>query len=237
VTNFQTLVINLVTRADRRTSMSSRLEAKGLSYEFIPAVEPERALSNETRYLTETANAVWLSHRKCLEKASSSNNPTLILEDDAILNFETSQIEKIVATMTALGLDFVQVGYLRINLGESVSIQLRNWYGFFTRHAIAGDFFKLFGFKEVARAKSQNWRSSLPSNFVVNDVRFGAHCYLVSPKFAEQILALNRPAFLPADDFYVAISRAKSFKMIRIKKSLSEQDASASSFSKRFLLS
>ena len=235
--NFQTLVINVKSRNDRRGSISSRLEAKGMLFKIIQAVEPRKFSYIETQFLNETAGAVWLSHRKCLEAAALNNTPTLILEDDAILDFEVSQIESISAIMNSQGIDFVQIGYLKINLAESVSIKLRNLYGFFTRNALAADFFKLFGFKEVGRAKNQSWRTSLPTSFIVNDIRFGAHCYLVSPKFAGQILTLNSPAFLPADDFYVALSRAKSFKMIRLRKSFSQQDGSASSFSKRFLLS
>jgi GR25 family glycosyltransferase involved in LPS biosynthesis len=168
--------------------------------------------------------------------AALSSSPTLVLEDDAILNFDISQIEFFSSIMTEHEIDFLQVGYLKINLAEGALIELKNWYSFFTRTAIAASFFNLFGFKEVGRAKGQIWRGYLPKNFIVNDVRFGAHCYLITPKFASKILALNSPAFLPADDFYVALSRAKSFKMIRLRRSLSQQDASISSFSKRFLL-
>jgi GR25 family glycosyltransferase involved in LPS biosynthesis len=217
--------------------MIKRLDAKGMTHEIIRAVEPDQSSAFESQFLTETAKAVWLSHQKCLNAAALRDTPTLILEDDAILDFDISQIEKLSLQMTQYELDLIQVGFLRINLAEALSIQLRNWYGFFTRNALAADFFKLFGFKEVGRARGQNWRSSLPKNFIVNDVRFGAHCYLVTPKFANRILKLNNPAFLPADDFYVALCRAKSFKMIRLRKSLSRQDSSPSSFSKRFLLS
>ena len=216
--------------------MSSRLKDKKLTYKFIQAVEPKNLNQDRKLFLTETAESVWLSHRKCLEVAASWNSPTLILEDDAILNFDRSQIEFLSSIMDEREIDFLQVGYLKINLAESALIQLKNWYSFFTRTAFAANFFNLFGFKEVGRAKGQIWRGSLPKNFIVNDVRFGAHCYLITPKFASQILDLNSPAFLPADDFYVSLSRAKSFKMIRLRKSLSQQDASSSSFSKRFLL-
>jgi GR25 family glycosyltransferase involved in LPS biosynthesis len=233
---FHTLVINLESRADRREVMSSRLADKNLTYRFIQAVEPKNLNQDRKIFLTETAESVWLSHRKCLEVAASWNTPTLILEDDAILNFDRSQIEFFSSIMAELEIDFLQVGYLKINLAEGALIQLKNWYSFFTRTALAANFFNLFGFKEVGRAKGQIWRGSLPKNFIVNDVRFGAHSYLITPKFATQILALNSPVFLPADDFYVALSRAKSFKMIRLRKSLSQQDASSSSFSKRFLL-
>ena len=216
--------------------MTTRLKDINITCRFIQAVEPSDLIKNRKLFLTETAESVWLSHRKCLEIAATWDTPTLILEDDAILNFDISQIELFSSIMSEHEIDFLQVGYLKINLAEGALIQLKNWYSFFTRTALAAKFFNLFGFKEVGRAKGQIWRGYLPKNFIVNDVRFGAHCYLITPKFANQILVLNSPAFLPADDFYVALSRAKSFKMIRLRKSFSQQDASPSSFSKRFLL-
>jgi GR25 family glycosyltransferase involved in LPS biosynthesis len=234
--NFHALVINVHARTDRRVSISQHLVDKGVKFEIVRAVEPEEPSSAEKLFLTDTAKAVWLSHQKCLKIAAIKEAPTLILEDDAVLKMTLPQIEALSSIMSVHGIDFIQLGYLNINVAETVSIKLRNTYGFFTRNAIASGLFRVFGFKEVGRAKKQTWRTELPKNFVVNDVRYGAHCYLVSPKFASQILALNSPAFLPADDFYVALSRAKSFKMIRLKESLCQQDGSESSFSKRFLL-
>ena len=235
--SFISLVINVHSNTVRRRNISSRLQQRNITFDFVQAVEPLNPKLDSTEYLTDIAKAVWLSHRKCLEVAASESRPTLIMEDDAILNFDVTTINRLSDALTDFEIAFIQIGYLRINLAEGVSIMLRNFYGYFTRNALAANLFGLFGFLEVSRAKDQIWRNSLPKDFIVNDVRYGAHCYLVSPKFASKMLALNDPPFLPADDFYVALSRAKSFKMIRIKKSLCEQDGSQSSFRKRFLLS
>ena len=233
----QTLVINVKSNIERRQNISSRLEQRNINFDFVQAVEPLTPPLGGTQYLTDIAKAVWLSHRKCLEIAASGSRPTVILEDDAILNFDATTIERLSDAITEFEIDFIQIGYLNINLAEGVSIILRNFYSFFTRNALAANMFGFFGFMEVGRAKDQVWRNSLPKDFIVNDVRYGAHCYLVAPTFASKIIALNDPPFLPADDFYVALSRAKSFKMIRLKKSKCSQDGTQSSFRRRFLLS
>jgi GR25 family glycosyltransferase involved in LPS biosynthesis len=217
--------------------MASRLEQRGINFDLVEAAEPVKSTIDENDYITDVAKAVWLSHRKCLESSSYTSRPTLILEDDAILNFDVATLQYLVDAMSELEIDFIQIGYLKINLAEGTSIVLRNFYSFFTRNALGAKLFGLFGFMEVGRAKDQTWRTSLPKNFIVNDIRYGAHCYLVSPRFASQVIELNDPPFLPADDFYVALSRAKSFKMVRLRKSKCSQDGTQSSFRRRFLLS
>lgn len=237
MTKFETLIINVAARTERRGNMTMRMAEKQISGDFVRATEPKDLPSEEKYFLTQTAESVWRSHWECLKKSSEYTKPTLILEDDALINFGKKDIESLVEIMEKQNLDFIQIGYLTINLAENFSIRVRNVYSFFTRNALASRLFKVFGFKEVGRAKTQQWRKALPKDFVVNDIRYGAHCYLVSPKFANEILPLNSPAFLPADDFYVALGHSKTFKMIRLRKSRSPQDGTPSSFSKRFLLS
>ena len=236
VNEIRTLVINVSSNTARRDSMSERLLQKRISFTFVEAVESKDVIPTDSRFLTSTAEAVWKSHLKCLSIAAEYSSPTLILEDDAVLNFNEKTLQELVDIMMGQNLDFIQLGYLGINLAERLSIKVRNLYSFFTRNSLLYAFFDAFGFKEVQRARSQSWRKKLPPNFVVNDIRFGAHCYLVAPQFAKKILPLNSPAFLPADDFFVSLSRAKAFKMIRLKKSCSAQDDSPSAFSTRFLL-
>jgi len=233
---FEVLVINVASDNARRISMSERLRQRNIDFRFVRAIEAKNITNSEPRFLTSTAQAVWQSHLKCLLMAAEFSTPTLILEDDAILSFDEAKVKTLVALMNSERIDFIQLGFLDINLAGRFSIKLRNLYSYFTRNSFLPSLFLIFGFKEVGRASSQSWRKKLPNDFVVNDVRFGAHCYLVSPEFAKKMLSLNSPAFLPADDFFVALSRAKSFKMIRLKKSYSAQDDSPSAFSSRFLL-
>jgi GR25 family glycosyltransferase involved in LPS biosynthesis len=236
MSKFQTLVINVSSNKDRRDRIEERLNQSRINFSIVKATETHDISTDEPRYLTAIAESIWKSHLNCLSLAAELSSPTLILEDDAVISFQEETLQKWVDIMKAEEIDFLQLGFLNINLVERISIKLRNFYNFFTRYRIFPSFFLLFGFKEVGRATNQFWRKKLPKDFVVNDIRYGAHCYLVSPKFAEKISRLNSPAFLPADDFYVALGGAKSFKMIRLKKSWSSQDNSPSAVSARFLL-
>jgi GR25 family glycosyltransferase involved in LPS biosynthesis len=233
---FEALVINVSSNRARRDTMTARLLQRNIDFNFIEAIESKDLSKSDPQFLTTTAQAVWQSHLKCLSMAAGSTTPTLIMEDDAILFFNEESVRNLASIMNSEELDFIQLGFLGINITERFSIKIRNLYSYFTRNSLLPSLFLLLGFKEVGRASGQSWRKKLPNDFVVNDVRFGAHCYLVSPRFASKILSLNSPVFLPADDFYVALSRAKSFKMIRLKKSRSAQDNSPSAFSTRFLL-
>lgn len=237
MSTFQTLVINVEKRVERRENMEKRLSEKSIQHEFVKAIEPSSFPIDTKLYLTETAEAVWRSHLECLKLASKNPVPTLILEDDAVLDFDLNYLNNCVQLMVQHNIHFLQIGHLKINIAESSSILVRNLYSYFTKNALASKFFTFFGFKEVSRAKSQVWRKSLPNAFVVNDIRYGAHCYLVSPDFAREVISLNSPAFLPADDFYVALGHSKTYRMIRLLKSHSSQDGTPSSFTKRFLLS
>jgi GR25 family glycosyltransferase involved in LPS biosynthesis len=236
VSAFHALVINLADRKDRRDAIIERLYHLKIEHEIINAVSITDIPSSTSQLLTPTAEAVWQSHLKCLKIAASSQKPILILEDDALPKLNSKSIEILSKIMISSNLDFIQLGFLTHNFTEAISIYTRNFYNLFTRKNYLSFMFKFFGFKEVSRASMQVWRALLPISFVVNDIRHGAHFYLVNPAFAERVLKLNDPAFLAADDFYVAISKMKTFKMIRLKRSKCSQDNSVSSFTKRYVL-
>jgi hypothetical protein len=59
-----------------------------------------------------------------------------------------------------------------------------------------------------------------PKGFVIDDCQPGAHFYLVRRSFCLSISALNDPQFLSIDDFFTALSRMRTFKMLRVKKNL-----------------
>ena len=233
---FNTFVINLASRVDRRVAIASRLAHAELDFNFSVAVEPKDLSATDFRYLTDVTICVWKSHLETLEKASESSLPTLILEDDAVLKLGYAEIADLVSQMELHKIDFLQVGYSALSVGERFSISARNTYDFIIRRSLAPRFFDFFGFEEVKRAKDQIWRKKLPSGFILNDVRYGTHCYIVRPDFARKLLPLNDPAFLSADNFYIALSKMRSFKMARLKMSRCSQDDSPSSFSERYIV-
>ena len=62
-----------------------------------------------------------------------------------------------------------------------------------------------------------------PINFVADDCLPGAHFYLVNRKMASAILELNEPQFLSIDDFYSALSKMRTFRILRSRKSAASQ--------------
>lgn len=230
--DFQTLVINVRENTSRLTAIGKVLE----DYEFqvVHAVTPSTLPSEFISNMTPVAVAVWSSHLKCLEIASTNKVPTLILEDDSELDISQQEIGWICSQMQKHKIAFVQIGFLYLNPVDRCSIAIRNLYDQVVRHGFSAAMLSKFGFQEVARAKEQAWRKPIPNNLVLNDIRYGAHCYLVDPEFARKMCQLNNPPFLSADDFYVSLSKMKSFRMTRLRWSRANQSGSPSSFNFRF---
>jgi hypothetical protein len=59
------------------------------------------------------------------------------------------EINLLVDLLAIHNLDYIQIGFLNINLATTASIKVRNLYSFFTRRVFARRVFELFGFKEV----------------------------------------------------------------------------------------
>ena len=228
------LVINVASNIERRLTISEMLRHLGIQFRIIPAVTIDTVTLPNLGNMNPTAVAVWQSHLNCLKKSSENDSYTLVLEDDAIIKFDSAFLDETIDVMRKHEIDFLQIGYLGINAFEYFSIVMRNLYNFFVSRGLFAPFFSIFGLVEVKRTKNQKWLRDIPRNYVLNDVRYGAHCYVVSPDFSLKILNLNNPPFLAADDFYVALSKMKSFKMFRLSKSRSKQGFSASSFIKRY---
>jgi GR25 family glycosyltransferase involved in LPS biosynthesis len=228
------LVINLVSNVERRLKISETLNLLGIQFEIVPAVTLDTTTLPNLGNMNPTAVAVWESHLNCLKEVSENGAYSLILEDDAVLSFDHVYLDKTITTMQKHEIDFLQIGYLRINGFQYFSILMRNLYNFFVTKGLFAQFFSKVGLAEVKRVKNQKWLRHIPRNYILNDIRYGAHCYVVSPSFSAKILNLNNPPFLAADDFYVALSKMKSFKMFRLSKSLSKQDFYTSSFNKRY---
>ena len=229
-------VISLPNATDRLSLISSRLDLLGLKFEVVRGSVPADLNTPKISNITPTSDAVWHSHRACAKLVAENNKPALILEDDAVLRVKKDDLLKMLEDLEEHNLDLIQVGFLTLNIFDGISILARNLYSFFVRNTIFANVFWIFGLKEVQRSKRQFWRKKIPSQYVVNDVRYGGQAYFISPRFASVVLELNRPTFLSLDDFFVSLSKMKSFRMVRLKHSKARQFGNLSSFSggKRF---
>jgi GR25 family glycosyltransferase involved in LPS biosynthesis len=177
-----------------------------------------------------------LKHFHAYSIIADTYDSALILEDDAVLEVKVEVLIKMLEDMKENDLDLIQVGFLTLNVFDGISIASRNLYNFFVRNTIFVNIFRMFGLREAERSKKQFWRKKIPSKYVVNDIRYGGHAYFISPRFASAVLELNSPSFLSLDDFFVSLSKMKSFRMVRLKHSRARQLGNLSSFSgsKRF---
>jgi hypothetical protein len=62
-----------------------------------------------------------------------------------------------------------------------------------------------------------------PRGIIESDSLPGAHFYMVSQKFAREVISLNNPQYLSIDDFFSALSKMRVFRMGRMRKSLVSQ--------------
>jgi GR25 family glycosyltransferase involved in LPS biosynthesis len=218
----------------RRLVISEMLGLAGIEFRIIQAVTTDAVNLPNLGNMNLTAVAVWQSHLNCLKDSVKNEAYTLILEDDATIGFDSRYLTEAISIMHEHKIDFLQIGYLGINVFQFFSILMRNLYNFFVSRGLFAQFFSRFGLDEVKRAKNQKWLRHIPKSYVLNDIRYGAHCYVVSPSFSAAMVKLNNPPFLATDDFYVSLSKMKSFKMFRLSKSLSRQGHYISSFNKRY---
>ena len=207
--NIDCYVINVVSNMERRQAISEMLSVSGIQFKIVPAVTPETVTELNLGNMNPTAVAVWQSHRNCIKESSENDAYTLILEDDAVIDFDNAFLTETIRIMHKNEIDFLQIGYLGINVVQSSSILIRNIYNFFVRKGLFAQLFLRFGLAEVKRAKEKTWLKPIPRNYILNDIRFGAHCYVVSPSFSAQMLNFNNPPFLATDDFYVSLSKMK----------------------------
>jgi GR25 family glycosyltransferase involved in LPS biosynthesis len=234
--NMKVLVINVLERTDRLQGIEAHLNSLDIDFEIVKAVDKYELRESENNFLPIDIERIWRSHLKCLEIASKYHNEyTMIVEDDANLAFDSIELASIVSEISKIDIGFLQIGFLKLNPIDSLSILSRNIYDSLIRKGWLEGILKRFGFLEMSRALNQPWRKQIPDRYILNDVRYGAHCYLINSKLAQKFLMANNPPFLSIDDFFVSISRMKSFRMCRLRKSLAEQNNSPTSVTKRFL--
>jgi GR25 family glycosyltransferase involved in LPS biosynthesis len=221
-------LINLGARLDRLNS--SVIEAKKLELNLIRVdAIPAFAKPSNGGLLSPSAHACVESHLTALRLfLATDSEHCLILEDDFIVLSH----RKVMATFDRLDLrdwDFVQIGFLNTGFRDRIFRLLTNYETSVVRLVETLDrHFSPKSLKVSSRLRIKRIKK-VPRGFVPDDIRSGAHAYVISRKMAEKVLLLNNPAFLTADGFYSALAWDKSFKMIRVRKSFINQSNSPSS--------
>ncbi len=178
-------VINLEQSIDRRRHMESVLkQQKGISYEFIAAIDGRKLSDKEknTVFNIKKSKAYYakeilpgeigctLSHQKCYKKLleSQTYNYVLILEDDIILKNDISELYPILESV--------------ISTEKPTIVLLSGWYWFTSKKTIS---------KKYSLAKVFN--AFLTQSYIIN-------------KPAAKLLQEDKP-FIRADDWRYIIKR------------------------------
>jgi GR25 family glycosyltransferase involved in LPS biosynthesis len=204
----------------------------GLRIQRVSAVNVDSVVASP--YVTPVIAATWQSHQKAMhEFLESSEEYALIMEDDFVLTRRWRP--ELLHLCVSLKADFLQVGFLITNSVDRIQISLNGIFDFLLKvlrrmTTLPGFIGNRVGDKLLIREQS-----GIPFMIVCNDVRPGAHAYIVSRAFAEAALQINTPEFLSADAVYMSMGWMRSFKLLRFRRSLIGQSNSDSSITKRFL--
>jgi GR25 family glycosyltransferase involved in LPS biosynthesis len=225
-------LINLESRKDRLEASKVHLNKLERDYTPVIAVDSKN-ISDADSLVTTGVKACWESHKKCFQLlVTSDENYAVIFEDDIEIQ-NAKEINLVIDKAIDLKVDLLQLGFLTPGL----QAKLLNSYFLFESSIFRsiGSFASLtpFGKSLNSRLRVKTY-SAAPQKFLPDLFFPGTHAYLISKEMAREILKLNTPQFLSADDFFTALARMRSFRMFRSRSSLVTQSNSSPSIVSRF---
>lgn len=225
-------VINLDSRSDRWAEVIAQQSQLGLEIQRVPAVSIGSVVVSP--FVTPVIAATWQSHQKALKAfLDTPDEYALIMEDDFVLS--RSWRKDRLKVGTSLNADFLQVGFLITNSFDRVQFILSGTLDCFLKMLRNLAFMSGFLGIKLGQKLLIREQVGIPLTIVCNDIRAGAHAYIVSRNFAEAALRINSPEFLSADAVYISMGWMRSFKVLRFRRSLIGQSNSESSIIDRFL--
>ena len=223
-------VINLDERQDRLTSLDSEIKKFGFEAIRIPAINANELNESNYPFVSREVAACFLSHIKALDTFIDSGDMYgLIVEDD----FQVLKKFPISLTLMMGNLNFLQIGFLKTSIFERFAIVYQNIWNFALGILLRlGTQFNVY--QSILHRFLLQERKGVSLAIVLNDVRPGAHAYLVDRKFAMYCRQINNPIALSADALFIAISQMRTVKMGRTRKSYVGQSKSSTSIIQRF---
>ena len=224
-------VINLGSRSDRWESVSKQWTGRTEVLVRIDAVNSTSISSSQTHFLPDPVVANWFSQCKAFREFLSTNDQyALILEDDFLLS--KVDLGECLDLVKVGHLDFLQLGYLYNSYSELLCIKLTNLRDFILKVLNRGlkNFKSKFSNRLLVREQTD-----INFKIVLNNAGAGSHAYIISRKFAEEMLKINDPVFLAADGLFIAIADLRFLKMGRLRANRVRQSKSPSSITKRFV--
>jgi GR25 family glycosyltransferase involved in LPS biosynthesis len=225
-------LINLDRDEERLSKATAELSKIGLVFRRVSGfvVTSETNVAN---FVTNSVAGCWLAHRQVFEMICHANQPGLILEDDIQVGKAYKKINEILDKADPGNFDMLQMGFVELALSESVMRKFRDAIKI-TEQGLASRINRMhFPFlhsikrrvRFIEAMNAHKFGKSLGSIKVISDSFLpGTHAYLVTPKIAREILKLNQPIFLSADQFFMSLASMRSFRCFRVSRSLINQD-------------
>jgi GR25 family glycosyltransferase involved in LPS biosynthesis len=224
-------LINLDDRRDRLDSATKQLNEIDLKFTRVSAVSSRDV--EENLFLTEPVLACWKSHIKTYSRLIASDlEYALVLEDDFLIK-NPKKFSSFLESLYMEQFDLLQIGFLLPGMFNRMrwifeELEKLIFYslGFISRN---------LGLKSLSQRLRIAEARSVSVRFTQSSFLPGTHAYLINRKMALALMSLDSPQF-SADEFFIALSKMRSFKMARFWRSLITQSNSAPSINDRFVI-
>jgi hypothetical protein len=214
-------VINLDRDVDRWNSVLNESSHGFLQTHRVKAIDAHDLPSPD--FVAPGVHAAWLSHMKAMNAFLESDSDFAIIAEDDFHIKRPSDLLKYIKVLSNLDWDMVQFGFLKPGIDTRIKLFIARVDNVLFNYL--GILSQVPGFTNSKFSSRMRVRQSLttPGDFIIDDCQPGAHFYLVTRSFCQSISTLNDPQFLSIDDFYTALSRMRTFKMLRVKRNLVTQ--------------
>jgi GR25 family glycosyltransferase involved in LPS biosynthesis len=225
-------VINLERDFDRWESVL--LETAESPFDAIRIEAVNATELGQQDFVSTGVNAAWLSHLKAMKTFLESGAQFALIAEDDFHIVNRSNLVTRIEQLRPKEWDMVQLGFLKPGLDTRIKITFANAENLVFR--FLGTVSSTLFFSKMRFSSRMRVSQSLgiPRGYVLDDCQPGAHFYLVRRSFCEAVIQLNNPQFLSIDDFYAALSRMRTFRMLRSKRNLSTQKPFAAWSGPRF---
>jgi hypothetical protein len=209
-------VINLDRDASRWESVLKESAYDSLETHRIKAIDAKDLPSED--FVAPGVRAAWLSHLKAMNTFLETGSEYCIIAEDDFQILNSSKLFSLIQFLTPLDWDMVQLGFLKPGIDTKIKVlvaNLDNWV-----FGLLGNLSRIPALARCNFSSRMRVKQSLrtPRGFVIDDCQPGAHFYLVRRSFCQSVSSLNKPQFLSIDDFYTALSKMRTFQMLRVKK-------------------
>jgi len=224
-------LINLDDRKDRLDSSTRHLNEIDLQFTRVSAVSSRDV--EESLFLTKPVLACWKSHIKTYSMLIASDlEYALVLEDDFLIK-NPKKFSGLLERLNTEKYDLLQLGFIFPGMFNRMrwifeEIEKLIFYSL-------GFVCKSIGLKSFSQRLRIAEARSASVRFTQSSFLPGTHAYLINRKMASALISLDSPQF-SADEFFIAFSKMRSFRVARFWRSLITQSASAPSIDDRFVL-